>query len=118
MPYLVAELEGTVIGFAYGNKYRPRPAYRHKVEDSVYVAPEMVGRGAGGALLAVLIERCAEAGYKQMVAVIGDSANDASINLHARLGFRRVGVLHDIGFKHQRWVDTVLMQRALGPPGA
>ena len=118
MPYLVAELEGTVIGFAYGSKYRPRPAYRHTVEDSVYVAPEMVGRGAGGALLAVLIERCAEAGYKQMVAVIGDSANDASINLHARLGFRRVGVLHDIGFKHQRWVDTVLMQRALGPPGA
>ncbi len=114
MPYLVAELDGAVIGFAYGSKYRPRPAYRHTVEDSVYVAPEMAGRGAGRALLAALIERCAIAGFKQIVAVIGDSENDASISLHAHLGFRRVGVLQDVGFKHERWVDTVLMQRALG----
>ena len=115
MPYLVAEFDGAVIGFAYGSMYRPRPAYRHTVEDSVYVAPEMAGRGAGRALLAALIERCAEAGFKQMVAVIGDSGNDASIKLHARLGFQRVGVLQDVGFKHGRWVDTVLMQRALDP---
>ncbi len=118
MPYLVAELDGAVIGFAYGSTYRPRPAYRHTVEDSVYVAPEMAGRGAGRALLAALIEHCTEAGFKQMVAVIGDSENDASIKLHARLGFHRVGVLQDVGYKHKRWVDTVLMQRALDPGGA
>ncbi len=113
MPYLVAELDDAVIGFAYCGKYRPRPAYRYTVEDSVYVASGMAGRGAGRAMLAALIERCTTAGFKQMVAVIGDSGNDASISLHARLGFHQVGVLHDIGFKHNRWVDTVLMQRAL-----
>ena len=118
LPYLVAEFDGTVIGFAYCSNYRPRPAYRHTVEDSVYVAPEMAGRGAGRSLLAALIERCTQAGFKQMVAVIGDSENDASIKLHERLGFRRVGVLQDVGFKHNRWVDTVLMQRALGPDSA
>lgn len=113
MPYVVAELDDAVIGFAYCSTYRPRPAYRYTVEDSVYVASGMAGRGAGRAMLATLIERCTLAGFKQMVAVIGDSGNDASISLHVRLGFHQVGVLQDIGFKHNRWVDTVLMQRSL-----
>ena len=113
MPYLIAELDDAVIGFAYCSKYRPRPAYRYTVEDSVYVASGMAGRGAGRAMLAALIDHCTLAGFKQMVAVIGDSRNDASISLHAHLGFHQVGMLHDIGFKHNRWVDTVLMQRAL-----
>lgn len=113
-PYLVAERDGRVAGFAYAGSYRARPAYRHTVEDSVYVAPDALGRGLGRALLAQVIARCEAAGFRQMVAVIGDSANEGSIALHAALGFREVGTLMAVGFKFGRWVDSVLMQRALG----
>lgn len=115
LPHLVAELDGAVVGYAYAGPYRPRPAYRNTVEDSVYIAPERTGRGVGRALLSQLIDACEAAGYRQMVAVIGDSANTPSIGLHAALGFRQVGVFTSVGFKLRRWVDTVLMQRPLGP---
>jgi phosphinothricin acetyltransferase len=115
LPHLVAELEGAVVGYAYAGPYRPRPAYRHTVEDSVYLAPAHIGRGVGRALLAQLIDACTAAGYRQMVAVIGDSANAPSIGLHAALGFRQVGLLRSVGFKLGRWVDSVLMERPLGP---
>ncbi len=114
-PYLVAEVDGHVAGFAYANTYRPRAAYDYTVEDSVYIAHDMRGRGIGRSLLSALVEICAEAGYRQMVAVIGDSANDDSIRFHTALGFTRVGLLPSVGFKHGRWVDSVIMQRALGP---
>lgn len=114
LPYRVAEVDGALRGFAYAGPYRHRPAYRHSVENSVYVAPETVGQGVGRALLEDLIERCAGLGYRQMIAVIGDSANAPSIALHAALGFRRVGVLRSVGLKFGRWVDSVLMQRPLG----
>jgi L-amino acid N-acyltransferase YncA len=115
LPHLVAaDPAGTVLGFAYASPYRARSAYRFSVEDSIYVAPDAVRRGIGRALLAGLVARCTALGYRQMVAVIGDSANAASIGLHERLGFDRVGLLPTIGFKHGRWVDSVLMQRPLG----
>jgi len=114
LPYLVAEMEGGVRGFAYAAPYRPRSAYRHTVENSIYVEPEWHGKGIAQALLAALVDRCTGAGFRQMVAVIGDSDNHASIGLHERLGFRRVGALRAVGRKHGRWVDTVIMQRALG----
>jgi L-amino acid N-acyltransferase YncA len=113
-PYIVAEAEGRVLGFAYVSAYRPRPAYRFSVENSIYIDQEARRGGIGSALLPALIERCTALGYRQMIAVIGDSANTASIGLHAKFGFREVGTLHSIGFKHGRWVDSVLMQRALG----
>ncbi|WP_260293042.1 GNAT family N-acetyltransferase [Sedimenticola hydrogenitrophicus] len=114
LPYLVAELDGGVVGYCYATTYRPRPAYRNTIEDSVYVADGMQGRGIGMALLAALIARCETGPWRQMVAVIGDSGNTGSIALHARLGFRSVGTLEAVGFKLGRWVDTVMMQRALG----
>jgi phosphinothricin acetyltransferase len=114
LPYLVVERTGRVSGFAYAGPFRPRPAYRHTVENSVYVAPDAAGHGLGRLLLGVLIERCSAQGYRQMVAVIGDSANSASIAFHAAMGFRQVGVFSSTGFKFGRWVDTVLMQRSLG----
>jgi L-amino acid N-acyltransferase YncA len=114
LPYLVCESAGTVAGFAYAGPYRPRPAYRHSVEDSVYVAPEHARRGHGRRMVAALIERCTELGYRQMVAVIGDRENHGSIGLHESLDFKVAGTLSSIGFKHGRWVDVVLMQRALG----
>jgi len=113
-PYLVAEIDGTLAGYAYAGAYRPRPAYRFTVEDSIYVAPDRQGSGVGRALLVALIEACEALGFRQMVAVIGDSASQGSIRLHESLGFRPVGVLEAIGFKHGRWLDTVLMQRPLG----
>ncbi|HUC60420.1 MAG TPA: GNAT family N-acetyltransferase [Alphaproteobacteria bacterium] len=116
-PYLVAERSGRVMGFAYASLYRTRTAYRHTLEDSVYVDPAAQRRGIGRALLATLIERCAALGYRQMIAAIGDSANEGSIGIHAALGFRMVGPLRSVGFKFGRWVDAVLMQRALGPGG-
>jgi len=115
LPYLAAALGERIAGFAYAAPYRQRTAYRHTVEDSVYVAPEFQGRGVGGALLARLVELCAERGLREMIAVIGDSGNRSSIRLHERHGFRRAGVLEKVGFKHGRWLDTVLMQRSLSP---
>ena len=117
-PYLACEIDGRLAGYAYATLYRLRPAYRFTLEDSVYVHPEMAGRGAGRALLARLVERCEAIGCRQLVAVIGDSGNAASIGLHSALGFRLVGTLASIGFKHGRWVDSVLMQRPVGPGDA
>jgi phosphinothricin acetyltransferase len=114
LPYLVCVAAGEVAGFAYAAPYRPRPAYRYSVEDSVYVAPGLARRGCGRRLLSALIERCTALGYRQMVAVIGDRGNQGSTGLHRSLGFREVGHLPAVGFKHGRWVDVVLMQRALG----
>jgi phosphinothricin acetyltransferase len=113
-PYLVAEAGGEVLGYAYAGPYRPRLAYRDTVENSVYLRPDAAGRGLGTRLLDALIAACAACGFRQMVAVVGDSANLASIRLHERLGFRSVGVLRSVGYKHGRWLDTVLLQRALG----
>lgn len=114
LPYLVADRDGLVLGYAYAGEYRARPAYRHTVEDSVYVAADAQGQGVGRALLAELIARCERGPWRQMVAVIGDSANIGSVALHSRLGFRDVGTLEAVGFKLGRWLDTVLMQRSLG----
>ncbi len=114
LPYLVAELDGRVAGYAYATPYRARPAYLYTLEDSIYIDRDAVGRGAGRALLEALIAACTRAGYRQMVAVIGDSANAASIGLHAACGFKRAGVLTGVGFKFGRWVDSVLMQIELG----
>jgi L-amino acid N-acyltransferase YncA len=114
LPYLVAEVEGRVSGFAYATAYRPRPAYRHTIEDSVYVAEGLGGCGIGSGLLGALIARCEAGPWRQMLAVIGDSGNAGSIALHRRHGFAHVGTLRSVGFKLGRWVDTVLMQRALG----
>jgi L-amino acid N-acyltransferase YncA len=113
-PYLVAEVDGRVVGYAYANQFRPRPAYRYCVEDSVYVSPGVQRSGAGRALVGALIQRCEAIGARQMIAVIGDSANAASIGLHAALGFEVVGVLRSTGWKFDRWLDTVYMQRPLG----
>ena len=114
MPYVVAEMDGRVIGYAYAGPYRLRTAYRYSVEDSIYLDPDCMGRGAGRALLATVIERCTAAGCRQMIAVIGDSGNAASIGLHRSLGFDSAGLLKAVGFKFGRWVDSVLMQRQLG----
>ncbi|MFO1029073.1 MAG: N-acetyltransferase family protein [Acetobacteraceae bacterium] len=113
-PYLVAEQDGVVIGYAYAGAYRPRVAYRDTVENSVYLRPDAAGRGAGSLLLVALVEACEARGYRQMVAVVGDSANAPSIRLHERHGFRLVGTLRSVGHKHGRWLDTVLLQRTLG----
>ena len=114
LPYLVAELDGRVAGFAYAAPYRPRPAYRFTVENSVYVHPDHARKGLGRLLLTELIAACQAAGCREMVAVIGDTGNTASLGLHEAFGFRHVGVLRSVGFKFGRWVDTVLMQRSLG----
>ena len=122
-PYLVAEEAGQVVGYAYCSGYRPRSGYRFSVEDSIYVAPGRGGAGIGSLLLPRLVDAATALGARQMIAVIGDSANHGSISLHARFGFRHAGTLEAIGFKLGRWVDSVLMQRALGegssslPPG-
>ena len=113
-PYFVATLDQVVRGYAYAGPYRDRPGYRHTVENSVYVEQTYVGRGIGRPLLDALINACEQLGYRQMLAVIGDSANIASIRLHERCGFALTGVFRSVGHKHGRWVDTVLMQRALG----
>jgi len=115
LPYLVAEADGRIAGYAYAGRYRPRSAYRFSVEDSIYVAPDAQRRGVGRLLLQELIERCTRAGYRQMIAVIGDSANHSSIGVHAAAGFAQVALMPAIGFKFGRWVDSVMMQRALGP---
>ncbi len=112
-PYLVAEVEGDVLGYAYASSYRPRIGYRFVCENSVYVDKSLRGRGIGKQLLSALIERCTEHGFKQMIAVIGDSENHASINLHKSLEFTPVGLLPKIGYKFDRWLDSVIMQREL-----
>jgi L-amino acid N-acyltransferase YncA len=114
LPYLCAVDGDNIVGYAYAGPYRPRSAYRFTVEDSVYVAPGAAGRGVGRALLRALIEICTGLGKRQMIAVIGDSGNEASIGLHRACGFELTGTFRAIGFKHGRWVDSVLMQRALG----
>ncbi|PLX36581.1 MAG: GNAT family N-acetyltransferase [Hyphomicrobiales bacterium] len=113
-PYIVAEIDGEVAGFGYCGPYRLRPAYYWTVEDSVYVDPRFRGRSLGLTLLSEVMKLAEEAGFRQAVAVIGDSANHASVRLHARLGFRPVGTLQNVGYKHERWLDTVLMQKTLG----
>jgi phosphinothricin acetyltransferase len=118
LPYLVAERRGEVLGYAYAGPYRLRSAYANTVENSVYLRPDAVGRGIGGNLLAALIAACERCGLRQMVAVVGDSAYEASIRLHEKLGFRRVGVLRDVGYKHGMWLDRVLLQRSLGAGSA
>jgi len=114
-PYFVAEHDGAVKGFCYAGPYRPRPAYRHTVEDSVYVLADARGKGLGTALLRDLITAAEDLGFRQMLAVIGDSGNAASIILHRRLGFVFAGTMHSVGHKHGRWLDVVIMQRPLGP---
>jgi phosphinothricin acetyltransferase len=118
LPYVVAELEGRLAGFAYAAPYRTRPGYRHTVEDSVYVARFARRQGVGRALLDAVIERATARRLRQMVAIIGDSAQVASIELHARAEFRLVGTLEHVGWKFGRWLDTVIMQRPLGPGAA
>ena len=114
-PYLVAEGDGgTVLGYAYAGGYRARPAYNWLVEDSIYLAPSARGRGVGTALLTRLVEKCERLGFRQMLAVIGDSANQGSIGLHRKTGFQMIGTMPATGLKFGRWIDTVLMQRPLG----
>ena len=117
-PYLVASLEERVVGYAYAGAYRPRPAYRFTVENSVYLLPSIHRRGIGLQLLQRLIAECEPRGYRQMIAVIGDSANAGSIGVHTRCGFQMIGTHPNVGFKFGRWLDTVMMQRALGDGGA
>ena len=114
-PYLVAEVDSAVFGYAYAGPYRHRPAYRWGVESSIYVAPEAHRRGVGRALLDALIADAERRGFRQMIAVIGDAAQVPSIALHRAAGFRLIGTLEAVGFKHGRWLDTVVMQRPLGP---
>jgi L-amino acid N-acyltransferase YncA len=117
-PYLVAEHDREIVGYAYAGPYRDRPAYRWSVENSIYVAPQALRRGIGRALLDALIQDAESAGFRQMIAVIGDSANAASIELHRAAGFRLVGTFDNVGFKFGRWLDSVLMQRPLGEGAA
>jgi len=114
LPWLVAESDGRVLGYAYANYFRPRMAYRFCLEDSIYLHPDSQGKGVGRLLLAELIARCEAAGARQMLAVIGDSENAGSIGLHSALGFEHTGVLRNSGWKFGRWLDVVLMQRQLG----
>ena len=123
LPYLVAEEKSEVLGYGYCTLYRTRSAYRHTLEDSIYVKQGRHGKGIGKAVLAELIARCTDLNYRQIIAVIGDSANAGSIGVHRRLGFEHVGVMKSAGWKFDRWLDVVVMQRALGlgdsqPPGA
>ena len=118
LPWLVAEVGGETAGFAYANWFRERAAFAWTLEDSVYIHPERVGAGLGSRLLAELVRRAEQAGARQMLAVIGDSANHASVALHERNGFRHCGVLQSVGWKFGRWLDVVMMQRPLGPGAA
>ena len=113
-PYIAAEIDGVLTGYAYAGPYRPRRAYRFSVEDSIYVDPGAQRKGVGRGLLKELIEECERRGYRQMIAVIGDSAQVPSIELHRAAGFRLIGAIENVGFKFARWLDTVLMQRELG----
>jgi phosphinothricin acetyltransferase len=114
LPWLVVQRDGVVLGYAYANHFRPRKAYRFCLEDSVYLAPEAKGQGLGKLLLAELLGRCEAAGARQMLAVIGDSANLGSIGVHRTLGFEHIGVMKAAGWKFEQWRDVVIMQKALG----
>jgi len=114
LPYVVAELNNKVIGYAYASKYRSRSAYKYTIEDSVYVSPNSIGKGVGKALLKNIIQKCEALGYRQMIAVIGGSDNHSSIKLHERCGFYQIGTMPSTGYKLQQWVDSVVMQRQLG----
>jgi phosphinothricin acetyltransferase len=114
-PYIVAEVDGRVAGYGYATAYRSRSAYRYTLENSIYVAEGKRGKGVGSALLGTLIERCKRGPWRQMLAVIGDSGNAASIGVHRKAGFRQVGMLERVGYKHGRWVDSVVMQLELSP---
>ncbi len=114
LPWLVAERDGVVLGYAYANHFRPRPAYRFCVEDSIYLAADAQRQGIGRVLLAELLARCEAAGARQVLAVIGDSANTGSVGVHRALGFEDAGVFRSAGWKFGRWLDVVLMQKALG----
>lgn len=114
LPWLVVEDGGEVLGYAYGNWFKPRPAYRYSVEDSIYLAPEAVGKGLGRALMAEFLATLERGGVRKVMAVIGDSANAGSIGLHEAMGFERAGVIASCGWKFGRWLDIVLMQRSLG----
>ena len=113
LPYLVAEDDGQVLGFAYAGPFRPRAAYRYTLEDSVYVAPDATGKGVGRALLTAIIAACEAMGVRQLIAVVGDSGNSASLALHRSLGFEQTGISRSVGFKHGRWVDIVQLQKPL-----
>jgi L-amino acid N-acyltransferase YncA len=117
-PYLVASLDGRVVGYAYAGPYRPRPAYRFTVENSVYLDPSIHRRGIGLGLMQRLIAECEARGYRQMIAVIGDSANTGSIGVHTKTGFTMIGTHPNVGLKFGRWLDTVMMQRPLGEGAA
>ena len=114
LPWLVIEVDGQVMGYAYGNWFKPRPAYRYSVEDSIYMAPESAGKGLGKLLLTELLAQCERAGVRKVMAVIGDSANAGSIGVHKALGFEQVGVVQSCGWKFGRWLDIVLMQKSIG----
>ena len=114
LPWLVVEDGGEVLGYAYGNWFKPRPAYRFSVEDSIYLAPEAAGKGLGRALLAELLAALERAGIRKVMAVIGDSTNAGSVGVHTALGFERVGVVKSCGWKFDRWLDIVLMEKTLG----
>lgn len=118
LPHIVAEINGTVAGYAYAAPYRSRTAYRYTVEDSIYIHPSYVRRGLGRILLTEIVRVCQRNGYRQMVAIIGDSANTGSVGLHSDMGFEHIGILRSVGLKFGRWVDTVIMQRQLGDGGA
>ena len=113
LPFLVAEDGGRIAGYAYASPWRPKPAYRHTAEDTIYLDPAYTGRGIGSALLAALLDAAGAAGVRQVVAVIADTGSDASAALHRRHGFTDAGRLTRVGFKHGRWIDTILMQRTL-----
>lgn len=113
-PYLVAERDGEVLGYAYVSAYRPRPAYWNTVENSIYLRHDAGGAGVGTQLLRALVETCEQLGYRQIIAMIGDSANVASLRLHLGQGFEQLGTLRSVGFKHGRWIDTICMQRSIG----
>jgi L-amino acid N-acyltransferase YncA len=115
LPYLVVEHEGTIAGFAYGNWFKPRPAYRYSVEDSIYMAPDLQRRGLGRALLAELLARFEAVGIRKVMAIVGDSANTGSVGIHLALGFTQVGVVESCGWKFGAWRDIVIMQKTIGP---
>ena len=117
LPFLVAEVDGAVCGYAYASPWRPKPGYRHTVEDSVFLAPGCTGRGIGSALLGALLAGCAAAGARQVIAVIADTGSGASAALHRRFGFIQAGLLAGVGRKHGRWIDTLLMQKELESSG-